>query len=294
MSASSGDKDIKLYETASTFLGVAQPYLEQAEAVNNLMLGLSLRLARATEPILPAPLFMTAHADAKLVLAAMMTPPQKLILYRRGEAWPTRLQPLADTIHRHGWSVPGVLGPDDLPLAFATLWSQRTGLAIRPGMNQRIYELRQVIPGPTPSGHFRAATPADLDVITAWFIAFQREALPDDPTDPQSHRATVERRIQEQALYLWEVDGQAVSLAAWSRPMRHGIAIGPVYTPPEQRGHGYASAVTAQLSQSMLDKGYDFCCLFTNLANPTSNTIYQRMGYRPVCDFNEFFFSSSQ
>ncbi len=81
-----------------------------------------------------------------------------------------------------------------------------------------------------------------------------------------------------------------VSLAGKTRPMPHGIVIGPVYTPPELRGHGYASAVTAGLSQHLLDSGYQFVALFTNLANPISNSIYMKIGYKPLGDFNEYKF----
>ena len=79
-------------------------------------------------------------------------------------------------------------------------------------------------------------------------------------------------------------------MTARSRPTHHGIAVNAVYTPPEQRGRGYATAAVATLSQQLLYEGYDFCCLFTDLSNPTSNRIYQRIGYRPVCDFNEYIF----
>ncbi len=70
------------------------------------------------------------------------------------------------------------------------------------------------------------------------------------------------------------------------------MRIGPVYTPPEQRGHGYASALVAGVSQWLLDAGNQFCFLFTDLRNPTSNHIYQVIGYQPVGDFTEYSFSS--
>ena len=90
--------------------------------------------------------------------------------------------------------------------------------------------------------------------------------------------------------YLWE-DGGPVSLAAYSGYTPHGARVGPVYTPPARRGHGYGSAVTAALSQHLLDGDRQFCCLFTNLANPTPNHIYQTIGYTPVCDVAEYQFS---
>ena len=93
----------------------------------------------------------------------------------------------------------------------------------------------------------------------------------------------------DSGLYLWD-DGRPVSLAGYSGPTPHGIRVGPVYTPPAQRGNGYASACVAALSQLLLDGGRAHCFLFTDLGNPTSNHIYQAIGYWPVCDVDEYRF----
>ncbi len=97
------------------------------------------------------------------------------------------------------------------------------------------------------------------------------------------------QRIDQRVIYLWDHDAP-VSLAGRPRHTAHGMSIGPVYTPPEFRRHGYAGACVAALSQQMLDAGWEFCVLFTDLANPTSNSVYQKIGYRPVCDFDELEF----
>ena len=99
----------------------------------------------------------------------------------------------------------------------------------------------------------------------------------------------VRRTIDEGNVHLW-VDAGPVSLAARGRRLPHGSSVGPVYTPPDKRGRGYASACVAALSQAILDGGADYCTLFTDLANPTSNRIYQRLGYQPLCDFTEYRF----
>ena len=83
---------------------------------------------------------------------------------------------------------------------------------------------------------------------------------------------------------LWEDGGAVVSASGWGGPTPNGIRIGPVYTPPELRGRGYATALVAELSQTLLDEGRRFCFLFTDLANPTSNAIYERIGYVRVCE----------
>ena len=98
-----------------------------------------------------------------------------------------------------------------------------------------------------------------------------------------------QRRVGDRDVYLWE-DGQPVSMAAKARPTINGITVNLVYTPPQFRRRGYATSCVARLSQLLLDSGWKFCTLFTDLANPTSNDIYQKVGYMPVCDFNECVF----
>jgi predicted GNAT family acetyltransferase len=95
--------------------------------------------------------------------------------------------------------------------------------------------------------------------------------------------ALVAERLRRGRLYVWDDDGPR-TMAAWAGKTPHGVRVNFVYTPPESRGQGYASACVAALSQRLLDEGNDFCCLYTDLSNPISNSIYQKIGYRPVSD----------
>lgn len=129
----------------------------------------------------------------------------------------------------------------------------------------------------------RRATEADLDLLVEWMDAFMVEAVPDDPhRDPE---AAVRERLEgvRGGLALW-VDTDLVSVAGFGGETPNGVRIGPVYTPPELRGRGYASALTAELSAELLAAGRSYCFLYTDLANPTSNRIYQNIGYEFVCD----------
>jgi predicted GNAT family acetyltransferase len=141
------------------------------------------------------------------------------------------------------------------------------------------------------AGSWRVGQLSDVDLLAAWWVAFHREALAEGPpmADP---RATAERWVRRigRTPYLWIVDGRPVSLVATGSPTPNGIRIGPVYTPPDQRRRGYASALTAAASQAELDAGRRFCFLFTDLANPTSNRIYQAIGYEPVIDVDVYRF----
>jgi predicted GNAT family acetyltransferase len=106
----------------------------------------------------------------------------------------------------------------------------------------------------------------------------------------------VERALasEHRQLWFWTVDGEPVALAGAGNPTLNGVRIGPVYTPPERRKRGYASALVAHLSQHLLDSGHRFCFLFTDLNNPTSNHIYQDVGYRPVSDVNKYALSTGR
>ena len=106
---------------------------------------------------------------------------------------------------------------------------------------------------------------------------------------PRARAKSPRLRIADRDLFIWD-DGGPVSTVTKTRHSTHGIVVSLVYTPPAHRNRGYASAAVAALSQQLLDAGWEFCSLFTDLANPTSNSIYQRIGYRPVADFDEYIF----
>lgn len=127
----------------------------------------------------------------------------------------------------------------------------------------------------------RVAGGADQDLLVAWFRAFGREAAV--VADHDTVRA-VRDRLGYGGLTLWEADGVPVSMAGLTRQVAGMTRVGPVYTPPGLRRRGYAGAVTAAASQAALDAGAGEVLLFTDLANPTSNSLYQRLGYHPVED----------
>jgi predicted GNAT family acetyltransferase len=158
------------------------------------------------------------------------------------------------------------------------------GIGCRAGGAHARVSARRVVQPPTAAGTFRAATEADQPTVARWVAAFVEEAGLDDPSDPDD---VARERIREGSLFVWE-DARPVSMAAWAGRTGRTVRINYVYTPPEHRGRGYASACVASLTQQLLDEGFAQCCLYTDLANPTSNKIYQAIGYRPVCDAAEY------
>jgi uncharacterized protein len=278
------------YPDAAAFLQANQSYLEREEVVNALPLGLALRVAAAQTPIEPPPYFAAAADAAGPVLTAVMTPPHRLTVYSNRQEPTTALTMLARDLIHGGWPVPGVFGRMPLPEQFAAVWTRLTGRPARVERRQGVYELTAVQPPAHPRGHLRPAAAADLELLAQWTMEFYREALGEG--DPEETRRAVLGRLANGDLYIWD-DGGPVSMAGTTRPLRHGITISLVYTPPALRGRGYASACVAALSQRQLDAGYRFCTLFTDLNNPTSNHIYQEIGYQWVCEFHEIHFAAA-
>lgn len=282
------DQSMKLFRhaTAATFLARARAALERQEALNNLMLGVVTRLNESPEQIQTLPYLVTVEEGDALVAAAVMTPPHRVIIHTESPD-PAPLHLIARDLHVHGWAPPGTIGPSAAARAFAEAWAATTGGSFRLLRHERVYELRQVHPPPPVAGALRVAVEADRDLVAQWLYAFTREVGVEGTAEQMAEQAA--QRIDRREIFLWD-DGRPVSLAGRSRHTAHGVTIGPVYTPPALRGRGYASACVAALSQRMLDAGWCFCALFTDLANPISNRIYQKIGYRPIGDFDEYRF----
>ncbi|RPJ43781.1 MAG: GNAT family N-acetyltransferase [Chloroflexi bacterium] len=280
---------MQIYTTAAAFLHRAQSFFEANETVHGSILGMTLRMRDKPEPAAEKPYlatFETNHGD--LILAAAMKPGQNLVLAGAAHIPQSILDLLCADLATGGRAVAGVLAVDDLAQPFAETWQRASGQAYRLDMHMRAYEARQVIPHANPpGGSLRLAALTDLDLLVPWRAAFGMESLHEQP--PENLRDLVAKQVEAGQVSLWE-DGGPVSTAGCTRPTPRGIWIQAVYTPPECRGRGYASACVAELSRRMLDSGKTYVALYTDLDYPTSNRIYQKIGYRPVRDFMVFHF----
>lgn len=277
------------FNDARQFYERVNNYLLQYEAHHNLMYGIINALIRSPElyPHSPYLVAVEDDQDETLLTVALRTPPYNLVLARSQNS--QALIAIAQDLHLRQHTLPGVIGPVTEAKAFAEAWQTLTAQPYREGMALRIYQLEAVQPLPKTNGYFRQATHCDRQLLITWYKAFIKEALNDRFQSNAEH--LIDNRLSGSNLYLWQ-DNVPVSLAGYGGETPNGIRINLVYTPPEYRQKGYASSCVAALSQTLLEQGYKYCFLFTDLANPTSNHIYQSIGYQPLCDVNEYWFDS--
>ncbi len=196
---------------------------------------------------------------------------------------------LARALHDRGELVAGVNGSIPAAERLAAEIAGLTGRHHRIAVHTRLFQLGDLVAPASPQGHPRPARPEEADRAVAWYSAFSRDAAEQAgrsvPHEMEAEdRELMVRRIDEGCVWVWEdATGAIVHLTGVSRPMFGVSRIGPVYTPPEHRGRGYAGATVAAVSRSLLDEDARVC-LFTDQANPVSNALYERLGFRPVAD----------
>ncbi|GAA4230868.1 hypothetical protein GCM10022254_26700 [Actinomadura meridiana] len=182
---------------------------------------------------------------------------------------------------RDGAAVPGIEAAWGIAETFARAWTDATGAASRVALRERLYRLtRLAAPDPPPEGAARVAGAADRDLVLDLHAAFHRDA----GGHGEMNRKVVEGKLAEGCLMLWEVEGRPVALAGRTPVVAEMARVAPVYTPTRHRNRGYGAAVTTAATRAAQDAGAAHVVLFTDLANPTSNGIYQRLGYHPVED----------
>ena len=263
------------------------PFLLRAPARNNLFLGI-LNTLQQRSTIYPVFHLWVVEEEDEVVGAALQTPPHNIAIAEPRA--PDAVDALVAVIGGAGIRPPGVVGGVEEAQAFADAWCARFGgehIAIN---RQGVYELTAIRDAGATEGAARLATDEDLPILLAWQADFIAEAVPDHVGDEDAMRRRLTALVADGGFWLWEA-GDVVSMTGASAAPPAGVRIGPVYTPPPQRGHGFATALVAHASAHALAHGVDRCWLHTDLANPTSNAIYQRIGYEWVCEATELRFT---
>ncbi len=277
--------ELVVYRDAQEYWGSVGSFLLQREAENCLPIGIAQTLLNRPETYPKYHLFAVKEAN-QIVGAGWRTPPHPLGL----SAFPASAIPLiVELASSFPDPITTLVAPKTTALAFKDAWIEARGCSVASHIAQRIFQLSSVTHPPAVEGTFRQARESDRQLLEAWHYAFIVDChMTGDGID--AARAC-DHGLKMGSRYLWQVGAEPVAMAGWTGETPSGIRVGYVYTPPERRRRGYATALVAALSQTLLDAGRKFCFLYTDLANPTSNSIYQKIGYQPVCDSMHFTFA---
>lgn len=271
------------FSSGSRFLDAAGDIFRQDEARYGLIYG----IARAVT-VNPRhygsenPWFCTVENETGLCAAAWRTPP-----YQPGLAWiggdaAGAAGALVKAVHDRWPVVPGVTGHSEIVRPFVERWLVATGTKLLHTIEMRIYRLDAVNDITLSPGRLRLATMADKRMLDDWLDAFNIDCFGSSAAAHPHQDLT--GPIEQGHLYLWEDGGVPVSLCGKTRPTDTAASIGPVYTPPDYRGRGYATTCVAVVCRGILESGRKMCTLYADLANPYSNAAYVKVGFYPVFD----------
>ncbi|MFN8789843.1 MAG: GNAT family N-acetyltransferase [Bdellovibrionales bacterium] len=277
---------LHLESNLESFLTKTRAYLERDPHVNSMIRSLAFRTLAAGKsmPLLA----VLVDSKGEVHAAGLQADRDRSFLISKISLDLAKnfAQALANRIE----ALPGVYGPKSTVEAFFAEWAANRGATPGRIKNLRLFALDELLPPKTPSGFARFARPADRDLLFSWLRAFHDEAVPDDPSPTREELyKNVDLGIAKQEFFIWEDEDKPVSLVGSRRETAIERWIAPVYTPHALRGRGYGSALTAVASQRILESGKK-ALLFTDLANPISNSIYQKIGYRPLEDFRQYSF----
>jgi predicted GNAT family acetyltransferase len=274
--------DVRCFDHAGVFARQAAAYLD-VDPFSSSVIAVQVEAVRAGfRPEGAEDRYWTLVEDKRVVGIAMHTPPHNLFIARMPDDAAAQL---AASVARAGRTLVGVTGELQAAGAFAAAWKECTGQTSDRAVSMRMYRLAElVVPAAVP-GQARLASQHEVELVATWLSAFHEEAEPHRPVGDSS--AVAGQRVTAGQVSVWEVNAEAVSMACFSHPVAGVSRVGPVYTPPSRRGQGYGAAVTAQATAAAIAGGAKDVVLYTDLSNPTSNAIYQAIGYRAEHDAEE-------
>jgi uncharacterized protein len=273
------------FNDAHKFYQQVENYLLNQEATHCLLIGLSKALSTSQSKN-TRPYLAIVENKQEITAIAIQIPPRQLLISQSTDLEAVKL--LAKDIASDNQSLPGVMASQPEAKTFVQTWQSLTGQSFKLKVAMQVHQLETVQPITKASGDLRLATESDRNLLVNWGKAFAQEALGDNSPESE-HQSWFDKHLKNNSLYVWQ-DQVAVSMAAFGGTTPNGVRVNAVYTPPEYRGKGYATSCVATISQYLLAQGYQYCFLFTDLANPTSNYIYRKIGYVPICELFQFIF----
>lgn len=273
--------NFNLFTQATEFEDKAKPFLLKHEDVYSLFFGVlqGIKAGRYEDPMM-----VTIEEEGQPIALFQMTPPHPLNIVIIDEKKQDAILTLAIAeFLKRGIHIPAVVGMKSIVFAFAEKWKELNQCDTKIVMDQGLYRLDEVnVTLESSPGSWRYATKEESPLIEKWYHGFNQDAgLPKAENDEIQKK--VAQFLEGQEVFFWENNGKVVSMMKKARPSDHGVTVSFVYTPPEERRKGYARTMVAACSQELL-KSYDFCVLYTDMLNPTSNKIYQEVGYQKIVD----------
>ncbi len=264
-------------ESVEAFFRKAVLFLEREETENHLMLGICSSLLSSPKAPEAPRYFWTIEDASEIQGAALWTPDFKPVLTRMPSEAVEALIPAMEKVPT---PLNGVSGPLEIAETFSKSWTTRTGGTFRTEMEMTIRVLDRVADVSKNQGFFRPALPSDVPLLLKWVHEFQIEVGLQEPIDEERE---VQAYVNQGRLYLWVVRGRPVSMAGFTGATSHGVRLNFVFTPPGERNKGYACSCVAELSRNILASGRKYSFLFADRANPISNHVYEKIGYREAC-----------
>ena len=273
--------NFNLYKQAQDYEAIAKPFLIENEDVYSLFYGIlqGIKAGRYDNPVMAA-----IEDDDRVVALFQMTPPHPMNIIIIDETkTDVILTFAAKEFLQRDIQIPSAVGLKPVIFAFAENWKELTQCETKLLMDQGLYRLDKVADSLDMSpGTWRFARKDEATLIEDWYVAFNQD-VGLAPSSRESIREKVAQFLDDQEVFFWELDGKVVSMMKKARPSEHGVTVSFVFTPKEERQKGYARTMVAAGSEELL-KTYDFCVLYTDMMNPTSNKIYQEIGYRKIAD----------
>ena len=280
--------EARFYDDVNDFWAVTRDLYESEPVKHTTVLSVIHGLLATPQFEAAPPVLISLHDEAGVLCGAVMwTPPWPLGLSGVAAA---DVDALVDELVPRFPALGSAMGPREVAESFAEAWAAATDCDVHTVVDLRLYRLDELTM-PEVEGRARLATEADLAVLSEHWLGFSTEASAHRGDTLHDAESAVRRQFAlGSGCVIWEVDGVPVSSAVAKVPNAGVSRLGPVYTPPEHRRRGYAAAATAEAAVWARQAGAKEVLLYTDLANPTSNSVYQRIGFRPVSDYVELAF----
>lgn len=259
----------------------ALTYLMQNEAAHNLQIGGLMQTGNGS---FSNTRWWVGREGSRIVGVTSLTPAFNLLMSQLASS--DVVAPIVEYLLHQNVSVPGVIGPKPWSGLFAEHWAMAADVTSMLDVDEMVYECDEVVFPEIMNGSARFANELDIPWMMQWLDQFYDDAGLLTEKASTDREQTIRNKLRAGGFVLWlNDDGEVVSLAGYGNPTPNGIRVGPVYTPEDQRGRGYGVAVSAAVTQHLLDSGRPLVYLFTDLGNPVSNHVYRKIGYRPVAEY---------